>query len=1000
MQYWYYTNPTEEVKEMNQKLMMSLKLTGVALAVSQAFAPSAFAQQKAEDTNTVVVSGIRASAESALSIKKNTMEVVDSITAEDIGKLPDPNVAETLTRLPGVQGYRYGGEGASPAGYGSGLTIRGLAGLTASQVNGRSYFTAGAREFNIEDAIPGMIAGVDVYKNPSAEHIEGGIGGLINVRTRNPSDFKGFTAALNGNVRYNNVGQKTDPELFGLVANRFDLGGGSRIGVMAAFAYQKSTGRSDSTPANRAPDYRRIVRGDTAEYANGAAANTSNNPNLPMSQYVGRSDISYLAGVPTLPTSSTVGVNMPNTAGLTADQIGNIVSTPAVNTNVFQETIMRERKGLNLAADYRVNDTLRFYAEGNYTYYLYHQNYRFIFVDNGGNVQNLKTAPWAVTESLANRNFNGGSDDVLTTQRLVSGTFLNSSLRPWGGDEHSPYTTWNVATGVEWSPTSALALKGDFSYIKSDRKQDNRRVETAGALGKFWDVSRVADGAPHQISISGPSLSDPSNLVFTGFPVTYNIWDDKGNATALSGTYTFDDGFLSRLKFGTRYAHQESVFHANGFFKPLTTDAKGLAADRSNAILVSTKPDVLQIAPTNYMNGTAGYTGGYVVYNPDALLGNQVSAQFPNAGIPAEGAFPEDPMSRSLVRENTLAGYLAGEFSALNDRIKGNVGVRVVRTKSTATARVANLTTTPSTIVDNTQSTSYTNVLPSFNVTYDIQKDFLARFGYGRGMTRPQLGNLNPTINPNTSNGTASQGNPDLRAQVADSVDLSLERYFSPSNYVAFGVFNKNIDGFLSSLAECKTIATAPAFAGTSNGCTNGQYLVSRSVNAEKGYARGVELSGQWFFNASDSWLKNFGVSGSYTYVDTSNPVNAGTAAAPRIITSKQPFVSKNSYSVSGMYEDKKLSGRLVYTWRSSQLLGGVNALTPLGSGYIRDYGLLDGSISYAIDDHLTLAFNASNITDKAPDRYIGEAQTFETGQELQHFENGRTFSVGLRYKF
>ena len=175
-------------------------LTGIALAVSQAFVPAAFAQQSGSpvvvngtaepEAQTVVVSGIRASARSSVAIKRDSAEVVDSITAEDIGKLPDPNVAETLTLIPGVQGYRYGGEGASPVGAGSGLTIRGLSGQTASQVNGRAFFTAGGREFNIEGAIPGMVAGIDVYKNPTAEHIEGGIGGLVNVRTRNPSDFK------------------------------------------------------------------------------------------------------------------------------------------------------------------------------------------------------------------------------------------------------------------------------------------------------------------------------------------------------------------------------------------------------------------------------------------------------------------------------------------------------------------------------------------------------------------------------------------------------------------------------------------------------------------------------------------------------------------------------------------------------------------------------------------------------------------------------------------
>jgi hypothetical protein len=100
---------------MNKQTMMSLKLSGVALAVMQAFAPQAVAQEQQADANsTVVVTGIRASARSSVAIKRDTLEVVDSITAEDIGKLPDNNVAETLTRIPGVQGYRYGGRGFGP----------------------------------------------------------------------------------------------------------------------------------------------------------------------------------------------------------------------------------------------------------------------------------------------------------------------------------------------------------------------------------------------------------------------------------------------------------------------------------------------------------------------------------------------------------------------------------------------------------------------------------------------------------------------------------------------------------------------------------------------------------------------------------------------------------------------------------------------------------------------------------------------------------------------
>jgi TonB-dependent receptor len=388
------------------------------------------------------------------------------------------------------------------------------------------------------------------------------------------------------------------------------------------------------------------------------------------------------------------------------------------------------------------------------------------------------------------------------------------------------------------------------------------------------------------------------------------------------------------------------------------------------------------------------------VYQPDALLGNQVAAQFPQAGIFPEGSFPEYEQGRRYLNENTLAGYVSTDFAAFDDRLKGNVGVRVVRTKSQATARVlSDPTQATSPLVDNTKTTTYTNVLPSFNVTYDIAKDFLARFGYGRGMTRPDLDKLNPNYSYNFSNGIANVGNPDLRPQKADSVDLSLERYFNSTNYVAVGVFNKSIDGFFSQLASCGMPSNAVAYTGASNGCSNGQWLVQKNVNAAKGYARGVELSGQWFFNDKDSWLKNFGVAGSYTYVDTSAPLNIGTPAAPIFIKSQQPLVSKNSYSLTGMYEDNKLSARLVYTWRSSEARG-YNALTPMFSTYIGSYGLLDGSISYAIDEHLTLAFNASNITNQAPNRYAGEVQTMETNREYSHYLNGRVFSVGLRYKF
>ncbi|HWW27044.1 MAG TPA: TonB-dependent receptor plug domain-containing protein, partial [Caulobacter sp.] len=160
------SKPTHN-RSTHHRLLATASMTAL-LAVGWTAANAQTAPAPAAPVNDtavaeVVVTGIRQSLQSSVAMKKNTMEVVDSIRAEDIGKLPDPNVAETLTRVPGVQGYRYGGEGASPGGNGSGMTIRGLSNQTASQINGRAYFTAGSREFNIEDAVPAMVAGIDVY---------------------------------------------------------------------------------------------------------------------------------------------------------------------------------------------------------------------------------------------------------------------------------------------------------------------------------------------------------------------------------------------------------------------------------------------------------------------------------------------------------------------------------------------------------------------------------------------------------------------------------------------------------------------------------------------------------------------------------------------------------------------------------------------------------------------------------------------------------------------
>ncbi|HWU80899.1 MAG TPA: TonB-dependent receptor, partial [Caulobacter sp.] len=925
----------------------------------------------------VVVTGIRQSLQSAVQMKKNTMEVVDSIRAEDIGKLPDPNVAETLTRIPGVQGYRYGGEGASPVGVGSGLTIRGLSGQTASQVDGRSYFTAGGSEFNIEGAIPGMIAGLDVYKNPSAEHIEGGIGGLIDIRTRKPLDMPDFSGSAAISGRYNDMVKRWQPEYFALLSHRWNVGDGE-MGLLLAANYQKSWNRSDNAPGPGGANLRRVVRADSAEYVGNAAFNQA---------YAGRSDVAFLADVA-------------DPLALTAAQRAGLVNMAGVQINVNEEDIQRTRKGVSGAFQWKPRAGLEFYVDGNYNSYLYHQGYRFLNGSDSRYVQGLQTSAFNTTEGLTIRNRNGGEDVSLAGQRFASGTFLGSSFSSTGGDEHRLYETYILAGGAKWSPTDDLDLRADLSYVKADQEQDNRSVAMLPRAGVTWNTTRTV-GLPQQVSISGPGLDNPANWVFQNYGNGIeNIYDDLGYAAQFDGKLRIHDSFIEAVKFGARYYRKKSRFYNYSYTgKNLTTDGLALTANQSNGILASSAQDLVGGSHTNWFDAEAGYGGGFLTFVPDALLGDNVRNRFPLAGIPAEDSIPEVLLSRRKAIEQTYAGYGVVDFAFLNDRIRGNAGVRVVRSEVEAEARITDSSGATPVIVPNSKSNSYTDVLPTLNVTGYIQDDLLLRFGFGKGLTRPSVGDINPTVSVNSTNGTGSQGNPDLAPLRATSYDLSLEKYFNKSAYASAALFYKSVDGFALGVETCQTVATAAPYTGsTPNNCATGQYRVTQSVNADPGYAKGVEFAAQTFFDYDfvPSFLHNFGVQGSYTWVKTELPVLLAGAK----VKVRQPFQSDRNWSLAGLYENKLISARVVYTYRSDYVLFGVSA-NPIDGRYLKGYGLLDASVNVNLRKDLSLSITASNLTNKAPIRYVGEpGNGYDTDILRQYFMNGRVYGLSLRYKF
>jgi TonB-dependent receptor len=225
------------------------KIKLIAAAASLACALPAFAQDNTptpppaaptdQSVTMVVVTGIRASMESAQERKRQADQIVDSIVADDIGKLPDANVAEALQRIPGVQISRNRGEGDT-------VQVRGL-NETQTLLNGRDIFTAGKeRGLSYQDMPAELLAGADVYKTPVADQIEGGIGGLIDLRTHRPLDFTGFKLAATLKETRADLAEKNNPEGSFLISNRWSLDGGGDVGALLSVAKQRRNYRADT----------------------------------------------------------------------------------------------------------------------------------------------------------------------------------------------------------------------------------------------------------------------------------------------------------------------------------------------------------------------------------------------------------------------------------------------------------------------------------------------------------------------------------------------------------------------------------------------------------------------------------------------------------------------------------------------------------------------------------------------------------------------------------
>ena len=882
-----------------RKTMMVASASFLALAIAQ---PAAAAE--APTVGELVVTGIRASQEQSIATKRNADAVVDSITAEDVGKFPDKNVAEALQRVPGIVINREFGEGER-------VSVRGTApNLTRTLLDGHGLATAdwfildqlsATRSFNYLMLPSEIIGKVNVYKSPTAALEEGGIGALIDVETRRPLDLKPLFFVGSVAAGYNERADKTNPAASGLFSWK---NADSTLGVLVAGIYEKREIRRDGV--------------ETLGYFNNG---TSAAPQL----------------VPSL-----------------------------IGSALFQQK--RERKGINGAVQWRPNDQLEVDLTG-------------LISKFGANNFNQNYLAWG-SNAL-------GGGGTLTNVTMQGDTAVAGRVTSTPGGRGVVYDSIerfadtrarNIDLEVKYHLSDDWDLRGRLGYTDAYGNTDSQPFVEFGAPATFdYDLR----GGVPKVHFTNLDPTKPSALQFDFASLHQITSDDEEKYGYLDFTHRVDWGPMHTLRFGAKITdHERSVdFQATtygGFFLPLQANGCGGG--------VCTPTNFAgPLTPSDFLENIAatGTLTSYFQVDRDKLesilfgLPASVRARVPNYSAIFD------------IEEKGYAGYVMGEFGG--DGWRGNVGVRVVETKQTSSGYVQQSVMKPGYVSNAfgifqpvTIDRSYTDILPSININFDLTDQIVLRVAAARTMARPDYTDIAPTVNLNVGSLSGTSGNPDLDPYRANQFDVSLEWYPNKDTIVAGALFYKDIESFITdkpiqqafsvetntpNLSRCSSAATP-----TSPNLYNCLFDINQRSNGGGGHVEGLELTVQ-----APVW-NGFGVQTNYTYS------HAKTQSGDPL-----PGNSENTFNFTGYYENDRLQARLGYTYRSDFFIT-FDRSTPLNQKALKS---LDGQVSFAVTDNFTLTFDAINITNEKIEQYSGG-----TFRPRAIYDNGRQYYAGLRFKF
>lgn len=928
-----------------------LGLAGAALicaSMTDAYAQEPPSGLPATPLQEVIVTGIRGSQRQAIDIKKEAVNAVDAIASEDLGKMPDQNVAESLQRLPGVTIDR-------TRGVGNGVTVRGLGPqFNTVTLNGRVLATDGqGREFNFDVLPPELISGADVYKSPQANLNGSSIGATINIHSLRPLEQKvGLQGG--GSVRANidELGGHTTPSGALYATWKSDSG---RLGISTVLSYDDKNERTDDFFVGASSAPRSF---DDGYY--GAATNNGG------TLCVG----SVVAGVcnPRIPNNVTLFRNV--------DMYHNFVNQVEISR--------RRRSGLDTTIQFDATPELRLTGDALVSYYDEHLHNSGIVPDFSGG-------------TLVNQVVQGGTD---TTEMVagqprtvhVGGTAVSESFSKGTVDEiveNLPARSLTELFGANATWThDALTLSLDIDTSRARYRDPNGLFTTVRLKNIDYTYDRRTGTPIAAFTVSNPNYSpvatDVNHRLAHYVGAEAQNFDDKINEGRIDAKWDGGDALL----FGG-VGYSDRTKGTTGF-----TDPTGCGYCGSDVPLPSSL-----FTPTNF-NIFGGRGGGnatnWVDYNTNALFDEMQklnSTADPALHSGPLGPIVPDPAASSQVEEKVGTAYLMAELHSHVGSLPlaVNSGVRVEITNFTSdgngqTVVSAKPNGTGQNVIVLSGLTPlhfsghYTDVLPSLNARLNLTDTLLLRAAASRVVSRPTLTDLSSAqnITSNPGNERISRGNPDLLPFRASQFELGLESYFNPDSIAAATFFYKSIDSFITRGVSTQLVDQV-------------SFIIDQPVNGKGASVDGVELNFRTVFSMLPAPLDGLGTQISYTYTDSNaSYVNPATPEASHY---SLQGLSKDSITFVGFYEKGPVQARLAYTWRDHYL---VAPQTQTGVPQFNDtYQQLDAGVQYSINSHIILTADAVNLTNSKEFTYANVIENTQTYREV-----GRRYTVGVRGKF